>query len=98
MNASIKGASKSVTIYAALIILILSNVAPLVPVLLAQLGLHAQTIQAVGTFGAIVMTICRVITTTSLADKGADAVVDAAAAVPAAPAPVTPPTTTEVKP
>jgi hypothetical protein len=92
MNASLKGASKSVTIYAALIILIISNVAPLVPVLLGQLGLHAQTIQAVGTFGAIVMAICRVITTSSLADKGADA-----AAVPAA-APVTPPTTPEVKP
>jgi hypothetical protein len=89
MNASLKGASKSVTIYAALVILIISNVAPLVPVLLAQLGLHAQTIQAVGTFGAIVMTICRVITTTSLADKGDDA--------PAAPAVVLPPPEPEPK-
>jgi len=81
MNAALKGSTKSVTMYAAFTMLILSNIAPLVPVLLAQLGLHAQTIQAVGTFGAIVMVVCRVITTNSLADKGSPP-----AAVPAAPA------------
>ena len=71
MTPIIKGSAKSVTMWAALALAILSNIAPLMPVFLQQLGLHSQTVQAVGSFAAILMAALRVITTQSLAEKGA---------------------------
>lgn len=70
MTPIIKGSAKSVTMWASMALLILSNVAPLVPAFLANLGLHAQTIQAVGSFSAILMAALRTITTMSLSEKG----------------------------
>lgn len=71
MNPLLKGSLKSVTIWAAAIIAVLSEVAPyLTPDALTAMGLHGPTVQRVGLFIAIVMAICRKITTQSLIEKG----------------------------
>ena len=70
MNPTLIGASRSWTIRVAALVAILSNVAPLLPDLLAQYGLHPATIRAVGSTLAVIMVILRTITTQSLADKG----------------------------
>nr|WP_294525710.1 hypothetical protein [uncultured Rhodopila sp.] len=70
MTPIIKGSAKSITMWAAVALAVLSNIAPLMPNLLAEIGLHAQTIQAVGTFSAVLMAALRTITTMSLQEKG----------------------------
>lgn len=67
---AVRGAVKAYTIWAAAALLILSNIAPLLPDMLAQLNVHPKTIQVFGTFCAILMGVLRLITTQSLADLG----------------------------
>jgi hypothetical protein len=70
LKASIQGAFKSITIWAGAALLVLSNIAPIMPELLADIGFDAKTVQRWGSLTAAIMLICRTITTTSLAQKG----------------------------
>lgn len=99
MNPTIKGSLKSVTMWAATIIAVLSEVIPLLtPDALTALGLHGPTVQRVGLFLALVMAICRKLTTQSLTEKGLPPVLPApinqgnpdAQATPASSSPVPP--------
>lgn len=69
MNDHIQGAAKSKTIWAAAALAVLSNVAPLLPVVCATAHLDPATIQIVGTVAAALMAGLRTVTTTSLASK-----------------------------
>ena len=81
MNTMLKGASKSYTVYAASLLLVLSNIAPLMPAVYAALKLDPQTVQVIGSLGAVLMVVLRTITTQSLADKGAGVPAPAATVV-----------------
>jgi hypothetical protein len=72
MHPLIKGSARSLTMWCALVLGVLSNVQAMVPAFLAQIGLHAPTVQAVGTAMSILMVVLRTITTQSLTDKGQD--------------------------
>lgn len=68
--ASIKGAIKSVTIWVAAFAEVFGELAPYVtPSLLASLGLDAHTTTEICRAVAIVMVVCRTVTTKSLAAK-----------------------------
>ena len=77
MNQTIQGIPKSVTMWAAAIIAVGSNVAPLLPTLFTALKLDPATVQVVGNILAVIMATCRFITKGSLADKVAPEVVPA---------------------
>ncbi len=67
----LKGSLKSRTMWVAVIIGLISDIAPiLTPSTLATLGLDPVTVQKVGVLLSIVMVICRRVTTQSLAEKG----------------------------
>jgi hypothetical protein len=69
--ATAKGVAKSVTMYAAGILLALGQVAPFVnESTMISLGLHGRSLQISLTVAGLVMAACRAITTKSLADKG----------------------------
>lgn len=70
MNPTLVGAAKSKTIWAAVAIELISNIAPLLPDLFAQLGLSPHTVRIVGSFVGLVMVMLRTVTNASLADKG----------------------------
>lgn len=74
LKASIAGIPKSVTMIAAAVIAVAANVTPLLPTLYTALKLDPHTVQVVGSVLALIMATCRTITTGSLADKAAPAV------------------------
>lgn len=81
----IKGAAKSITIWVAGVLLAAGQLAPYVnEATLVSLGLHGRSLQLALTISGIVMMACRLITSKSLADKGAPP-------APAAPVSPTPP-------
>ena len=90
MHPVVIGSFKSVTLIAAAIIGILSNVAPLVPTLCAQLKLDPGTTQVVGTIIAMVMAACRYVTTMSVSDKGSSVEILPPPTVEASPVPFVP--------
>ncbi len=85
LKPAIAGAIKSMTIWAGAAMIVLSNIAPELPALLAAAGLHPATVQRVGTVCGVIVLILRSITTQSLTEKGSP---------PVLPSPVTP----EIKP
>jgi hypothetical protein len=69
--ASIQGAAKSVTMWAAGILLAAAQVVPYVNAdTLASLGIEGHTATRILTVCGLIMAACRVITNKSLADKG----------------------------
>jgi hypothetical protein len=80
MNPTLAGALKSKTMWAGAIMLVLSNLAPVVGPALAVAGVSASTTQLVGSGMSVLMMLLRTVTNQSLADKGASNV-----AVPVAP-------------
>jgi hypothetical protein len=70
MTPTIKGALKSKTMWAGGLLTILSLFAPVAAPALAAVGLHAGTIQWVGTGMGLLMGYLRTVTNQSLADKG----------------------------
>lgn len=68
---SMKGAAKSVTIWAGGVLLALGQIAPYIDKdTLAMLGLHGASMQRTLTVAGLIMWACRMITTKSLAEKG----------------------------
>lgn len=83
MNSTVKGAVKSITVWASAVLIVAGQIAPYVnEATLVAAGLHGRSLQIALTVSGIVMLLCRLITSTSLADKGA-------------PAPTAPPSTTQ---
>lgn len=70
-TAMLRGAIKSITIWVAALAEVLGEIAPNVPALCSDLGLDPTTTNHVLRVVAVVMLICRSITTKSLHDKGA---------------------------
>jgi hypothetical protein len=71
MSPILKGSFKSVTMWAAFVLAVLSQATPLLtPEALHALGLQGPSVARLGLFFALVMGACRFITTTSLTDKG----------------------------
>lgn len=69
MNDTLKGAAQSKTVWVAGALAVLSNLAPLVPVVCLAAHLDPVTIQVVGSVFSAVMVALRSVTTSSLADK-----------------------------
>lgn len=69
--AQINGIARSVTMWAAGILIALGQFAPLVnEQTLVSLGLHGRSLQIALTISGLLMAACRMITTKSLASKG----------------------------
>jgi hypothetical protein len=71
MNATIQGATKSKTIWAAVVLGALAGFAPKLPGVCSALALDPVTTQYVGLVFAAVMAGLRAVTKNSLADKAA---------------------------
>lgn len=71
MNSTVKGAVKSITVWASAALVVAGQVAPYVnEATLVQLGLHGRSLQIALTASGLVMFFCRMITRQSLAEKG----------------------------
>src|SRR5450631_650888 len=80
---AIKGAAKSITMWAAGALLALGQIAPLVnEQTMVSLGLHGRSVQWALTGAAFVMWACRMITSQSLSEKGGAAPEPSLAAIP----------------
>lgn len=69
MNDHLQGALRSKTMWAAAALAVLSNIAPVLPLVCAAAHLDPATVQIVGSVAAALMACLRTVTTTPLADK-----------------------------
>jgi len=68
---AMKGAARSITIWAGGVLLALGQVAPYVDQdMLESIGLHGKSMRLTLTVSGLIMWVCRTITTKSLSEKG----------------------------